>query len=126
MEFVGDTDVLLRIDSREFDAPKAIDRFVQETLSEEGKMLLEAQDVAIRGAYKARSGRLLSGRSVRTSSSQLVLQHPIYERFLDISHRRKKSKRIHNRFVFAAYSAIVGKLAAGIREEAKDEIEKSI
>ncbi len=104
----------------------AIDRFIQQTLSEEGKILLEAQDVAIRGAYKSRSGRLLNGRSVRSSSSQLVLQHPIYERFLDISHRRKKSKRIHNRFVFASYSAIVGKLAAGIREEAREEMKNSV
>lgn len=100
----------------------ARERFIRSVLEEEGGILLRVQEEAIRGGYKSRTGRLLGGRSVSVTDGRLTLAHPIYERFLDISHRRKKRLRIHNRFVFAVYSAIAGKLAAGYREEARESV----
>ncbi len=104
----------------------ARERFIRSVLTEEGGILLRTQEEAIRGGYKSRTGRLLNGRDIAVTDKRLTLTHPIYERFLDISHRRKKRLRIHNRFVFAVFSAIVGKLAAGYREDARDEIRNAV
>ncbi len=51
--------------------------------------------------------------------------HVPIQTFLEHYQSRKTRLRIHNRFVFAVYSAIAGKLAAGYRDEAR-EIVKGI
>ena len=93
----------------------ARERFIRSVLEEEGGILLRTQGEA---------GRLLSGRRVTVTDDRLTLTHPVYERFLDIRNRRKKRLRIHNRFVFAVYSAIAGKLAAGYRDEAQEIVKR--
>ena len=98
----------------------ARERFIRNVLEEEGGILLRTQDEAISSGYRSRTGRLLNGRSVTVTDDRLTLTHPVYERFLDIRNRRRKRLRIHNRFVFAVYSAIAGKLAAGYRNEARE------
>lgn len=102
----------------------ARERFIRSVLEEEGGILLRTQGEAIRGGYGSRTGRLLSGRRVTVTDDRLTLEHPVYERFLDIRNRRSKRLRIHNRFVFAVYSAIAGKLAAGYRDEAQEIVKK--
>lgn len=102
----------------------ARERFIRSVLDEEGGILIRTQSEAIQGGYTSRTGRLLNGRQVTVSNDRLTLTHPVYERFLDIRNRRKKRLRIHNRFVFAVYSAIAGKLAAGYRDEAQQIVKK--
>jgi len=102
----------------------ARERFIRSVLDEEGGILIRTQSEAIQSGYTSRTGRLLNGRRVTVSNDRLTLTHPVYERFLDIRNRRKKRLRIHNRFVFAVYSAIAGKLAAGYRDEAQQIVKK--
>lgn len=98
----------------------AKERFIASTLREEGAKMYSLQSNAIRSGYKRRTGKLLSGRSIFTSEDSLTLEHPIYERFLDIKNRRRKSKRIHNRFSYGLVYSILGSLSAGYREEVTD------
>lgn len=102
----------------------ARERFIRSVLDEEGGILIRTQSEAIQSGYTSRTGRLLNGRWVTVSNDRLTLTHPVYERFLDIRNRRRKRLRIHNRFVFAVYSAIAGKLAAGYRDEAQQIVKK--
>jgi len=96
------------------------ERFIQETLEQEGARLLRNQGTAIETAYQRRSGRLMGGRSVAVGDAKLTFTHPIYERFLDIG--GGKRRRIHNRFVFGTYGAIARRLMYGFTEEVAAEI----
>ena len=100
----------------------ARERFIQDTLEQEGKRLLRNQGAAISAGYHRGTGQLESGRSISVSGGggmdgRLTLSHPIYERFLDIKNRRRKRLRIHNRFIFGAYAAIARRLMYGFTEE---------
>ncbi len=100
----------------------ARERFIQETLESEGRRMLANQGAAIASGYRRGTGRLEDARSISVSGGdgmdgKLTLQHPVYERFLDIRNRRKKRLRIHNRFIFGAYAAIARRLMYGFTEE---------
>lgn len=98
----------------------AKERFIADTLSSQGQKTYDLQTKAIQSGYRQRTGKLLSGRTVYTNDDSITLVHPIYERFLDIKNRRRKSKRIHNRFVYGLVYSILGSLSAGYREEVTD------
>lgn len=100
----------------------ARERFIQDTLETEGKRLLRNQGAAISSAYRRGTGRLEEGRSISVTGGEgmdgrLTLEHPIYERFLDIKNHRRKRMRIHNRFIFGAYASIARRLMYGFTEE---------
>ena len=100
----------------------ARERFIQDTLEQEGKRLLRNQGAAISSAYRRGTGRLEEGRSISVTGGsdadgRLTLTHPVYERFLDIKNRRRKRLRIHNRFIFGAYASIARRLMYGFTEE---------
>ena len=100
----------------------AREKFIQDTLEQEGKRLLRNQGAAISAGYRRVTGHLETGRSISVSSGdamdgRLTLTHPIYERFLDIKNRRRKRLRIHNRFIFGAYASIARRLMYGFTEE---------
>ena len=98
----------------------AKERFIQDTLSKEGRKMLEYQSKQIGSVLNSRTGRLLNSRSTRASSDRLVFEHPIYERYLDmkrISGKKKKSRKIHNRYVFGAFSSIAERLMYGFTDE---------
>ena len=101
----------------------AKERFISSTLREEGAKMYSLQSNAIRSGYKRRTGKLLSGRSIFTTEDSLTLEHPVYERFLDIKYRRRKAKRIHNRFVYGTVYAIAGRLSAGYREDVEEIVD---
>lgn len=110
------------------------DRFVKDVLESEGAKLLSRQGTAISSSLKQQSGRLMSSREITVSggsdmNGKLTLEHPIYERFLDMrkpgkNGRKKKGRRIHNRFVFGAYASIAKNLMYGFTDEVADEIRK--
>ena len=104
----------------------ARERFIISTLETEGWKFERSQGAAIQEAVKIRSGNILSARSIAVSSGdgmdgRLTFTHTIYERFLDMKRRgtvrRRKRRRIHNRFVFGAYSSIAKRLMYGFTEE---------
>ena len=115
-------------------------RFVKSILAEEGREMLSRQGVAIASKLETRSGRLLDSRHVSVSGDdsmdgRLTFEHAAYERFLDLRRVHYGSKvvsrkrRIHNRYVFGAYSTIAARLmyeftdevAAAIREQMQSE-----
>ncbi|MBR4299845.1 MAG: hypothetical protein IKT59_09055 [Bacteroidales bacterium] len=106
--------------------------FVRRVLQEEGETMLERQERAISTRLHRRSGTLLRGRRLTVSGGdgldgQLDFKHPVYERFLDMKRlgkngRKRKGKRIHNRFVFGAYSSIAKQLMYGFTEEVARDI----
>lgn len=98
----------------------AKERFIEDTLRRQGQKTYDLQTKAIRSGYRQRTGKLLSGRTIYTTDDSMTLLHPIYERFLDIKNRRRKSKRIHNRFSYGLVYSILGSLSAGYREEVTD------
>lgn len=104
------------------------ERFVREILEDEGRRLYSYQTAAIQRRTVSRSGRLLSGRSVSVQAGGdydgvLSLQHPAYERFLDLARIRRgkttvrSAKKIHNRYVFGAYSSIAARLMNDLTED---------
>ena len=103
----------------------AKDRFVQQTLREEGQRMMIYQGRAIAGATRRRSGSLLSRRHISVSGGdgmdgRMTFTHMAYERFLDIKKKKsakRKHRRIHNRFVFGAYASISERLMYGFTEE---------
>ncbi len=112
-------------------------RFVRNVLEEEGASMLRRQSSAILSKTETRTGTLEKSRSVSVTSAsdsfdgRMTFQHVSYERFLDLRRLRYGSKvvsrrrRIHNRYVFGAYSRIAERLmyeftdevAASIREQ---------
>lgn len=102
-----------------------IDRFVRDVLREEGDILITRQGKEIAARTKSRTGNLASGRSVVTTSDRLSFTHPIYERFLDMrGGKKRKRRRIHNRFVFGTWATIADKLMNGIRERVTDDFKQ--
>lgn len=96
------------------------ERFIEDTLQKEGRKMLERQTKQIDSVLESRSGALRNSRRIRTSSDTLAFEHPIYERYLDMKRRvgkRRKSRRIHNRYVFGAYSSIAERLMYGFTDE---------
>lgn len=107
------------------------ERFIQDVLHEEGRKMLGYQTQQIERVTHSRTGNLRTNRFVRTSSDQLTLTHPIYERYLDIKRRgsagrRRKSRKIHNRYVFGAYASIAERLMYGFTEEVAGQFRESV
>ena len=107
----------------------AKDRFVQDTLQKEGRKMIELQTAQIDKVLNVRTGNLLRSRTVRTGNGILTFTHPIYERYLDIpertaSGRKKKSRRIHNRYTFGTFQSIARRLMYGYTEEVKNLYKK--
>lgn len=116
-------------------------RFIRNILEEEGESMLRRQGTAILSKLETRSGTLEKSRSVSVSSGsdsfdgKMTFQHVAYERFLDLRRLRYGSKvvsrrrKIHNRYVFGAYSRIAERLmyeftdevAASIRQQIENE-----
>lgn len=102
-------------------------RFVTDILQEEGTSMLQYQEMAIRKSTKSLTGRLIGLRHITVevgsdASGKLTLHHLDYERFLDMKHLHgvKKSgrrRKIHNRFVFGAYSSIAKRLMTEFGDE---------
>ncbi len=111
----------------------AKERFIQDTLRQEGEKMIQAQGKRISSVLERRTGVLMSGRRAQASSDKLTFTHPIYERFLDMKRRstssgRKGGKRrssgnrkIHNRYVFGAYNSIAQRLMYGFTDEVAEQ-----
>lgn len=107
-------------------------RFVGEVLDAAGDRLLSSQERAVRRSVKLHTGRILSARDIVVSGGaemdgKLIYTHTAYERFLDMRRlggqkKSSKRRRIHNRFVFGAYSGIAERLMYGLTEEVSDLI----
>lgn len=98
----------------------ARERFIQDTLEQEGKRLLRNQGNAIFLAYNQHTGRLMNDRKISVTGGDtpyLTFEHPIYERFLDLKKKNKRNRRIHNRFVFGTLYSIARRLMYGLTEE---------
>lgn len=112
------------------------DRFVRDVLESEGATLLRRQGSAISSSVKQQSGRLMSSREITVSGGadmdgKLTLEHPIYERFLDMkrlgkARGRRKGRKIHNRFVFGAYASIARTLMWGLTEDVARRIRENL
>jgi len=115
-------------------------RFIRNVLEEEGESMLRRQSSAILSKLETRTGMLERSRTVSVSSSdsfdgKMTFRHVAYERYLDLRRLRYGSKvvsrrrRIHNRYVFGAYSRIAERLmyeftdevAASIRQQIENE-----
>lgn len=97
-----------------------IDRFIGETLRERGDALVDRQGREISATLHRRSGNLLGNRRTAVHGNTLTFDHPVYERFLDMSTlggRKQKRHRIHNRFVYGTYAGIAERLMYGYTEE---------
>ena len=113
------------------------DRFVRNVLEEEGRRMLSSQSAAIGRAVRFRSGRLFNDRSISVSGGadmdgKLTFTHTDYERFLDLRRRRhgtktsKSNKKIHNRYVFGAYSSIASRLMYDLTDDVAESIRKQM
>ena len=116
-------------------------RFIGNVLKEEGERMLRRQSSAILSKLESRTGTLENRRSVSVTSAtdsfegRMSFTHVSYERFLDLRRLHYGSKvvsrrrRIHNRYVFGAYSRIAERLmyeftdevAAAIRQQLQSE-----
>lgn len=100
--------------------------------------MLRRQSSAILSKLETRTGTLERSRSVRVSpesdsfDGRMTFQHISYERFLDLRRLRYGSKvvsrkrRIHNRFVFGAYSRIAERLMYEFTDEVSAAIWEQI
>ncbi len=104
----------------------ARERFVQMTLRFEGERMMRNQGEAIKRQLNIQSGYILSARDIVVQGGEgmdgrLTYTHAIYERFLDMkrnrNERRVRRRKIHNRFIFGAYSSIAKRLMYGFTEE---------
>ena len=98
------------------------ERFIQDTLETEGRKMLELQTRQIERVTHSRTGNLRRNRYIKVTPDKLTLTHPEYERFLDMKKksgagRRKKRRKIHNRYIFGAYASIAERLMYGFTEE---------
>ena len=108
------------------------DRFINKVLKEEGDKFFRGQTAQIQSRLKSRTGYLLMYRKVWVYGSNgdfdamLVLQHPVYERFLDmyrIATQEKHTRRyIHNRLVMRMYNNIADRLMTEFTDEMKETL----
>jgi hypothetical protein len=109
-------------------------RFVQLTLSEEGKDLVLAHKKAINRFLNLETGQTAQRISMQVKASgmggELQIQHLARQRFLDMKTRQTKNgpKRkhafpIHNRIIFGHFNSIVGRLKFGFTEEIKRSLQ---
>lgn len=116
-------------------------RFISNVLKEEGERMLRRQSSAISSKLESRTGTLENKRAFSVTSAtdsfegRMSFTHVSYERFLDLRRLHYGSKtvsrrrRIHNRYVFGAYSSIAERLmyeftdevAASIRQQIENE-----
>lgn len=110
-------------------------RFVRNILEEEGRKMLSRQGGAISSATESRTGRLSGSRRVNTSSGgdmdgMMSFTHVDYERFLDMRRRKdgskRKRRRIHNRYIFGAYSSIAERLMFEFTDEVAHQLGKEL
>ena len=110
-------------------------RYIEEVFSSEAELLKRRQYAAIASKLHKRSGHLLSGRfydvSVSGHSGRLSIQHPIYERFVDMRSLyrdgvlvKRKRVKIHNKFVWGTFAAISSRLMNGFTEEVAEDIRR--
>ena len=108
-------------------------RYIEEVLSDEALLLKGRQDAAIASKLHKRSGHLLLGRFynviVSGHSGRISIQHPVYERFVDMRSLyrdgvlvKRKRVKIHNKFVWGTFAAISSRLMNGFTDEAAKEI----
>ena len=110
------------------------EKFVQETLETEGASMLRFQGTRIEQATTRRTGHLKGARRITVTGGEgmdgrLEFTHTDYERFLDIKRARKggkrrRSRKIHNRYVFGAYASIAKRLMYGLTEEVASDIRR--
>lgn len=102
------------------------ERFVRDILEDEGLRMLRNQGFAIRAETKERTGDLMDRRAIAVRGGddldgKLVLEHTVYERFLDMRRdrksRRRRRRKIHNRFVFGAYASVARRLMYDLSDE---------
>lgn len=94
---------------------------MRDVLEDEGRRMLASQGAAIGRAVRFHTGRMFNDRSVTVAGGsdmdgKMTFTHTDYERFLDLKRLRHGSKvsrsrrKIHNRYVFGAYSSIASRL----------------
>lgn len=114
------------------------DRFIENTLRDEGNRFIKNQGVAIKTATKSRTGNLIRNRKALVSgtgaNAKLQIDVPSYARFLDIRSKFKRSRRgqskrssgkglrIYNRFVMGHYYGLAERLQFGYTQETIDLI----
>lgn len=118
------------------DENKVRARFIKKTLEAEGDDFLKRQTNRITSTLHMRTGRLLSGRKILVYGgndefdAKMTLDHPAYERFLDIRHlsnQRKGHKRnIHNRLIFSTYGKIAERLMWGFTDDVRETLKSEI
>lgn len=115
------------------------ERFVRNVLEEEGRRMLGAQGAAIGRAVRFHTGRMFNDRSITVSGGadmdgKLTFTHTDYERFLDMKRlchgsgksNIKSNRRIHNRYVFGAYSSIASRLMYDLTDDVAESIRRQL
>lgn len=111
-------------------------KFIEDTLRDEGRRLKANQGRALRKVLKFHSHRIINDRKVeivstRSQNDTLRFTVPHYTRMLDIkkerrnkrgSGRSRKSFKIYNRFVMGAYYSIAHRLSNDFTEEVQRNI----
>ena len=108
------------------------DRFIHKVLKQEGDKFFRGQTKQIESKLKRQTGNLLANRRIMIYGSNgdfdamLVLQHPTYERFLDmykLANQEKQTRRyIHNRLVMRMYNNVADRLMTEFTDEMKAQI----
>ena len=97
--------------------------------------MLSRQGGAISSATESRTGRLSGSRRVNVSGGEntdgvMSFAHVDYERFLDMRRRKdgskRKRRRIHNRYIFGAYSSIAERLMFEFTDEVAQQLGKEL
>ena len=107
-------------------------RFLNKILKEAGERMLRLQGNVIARQELYETGNLTSGRHYSVSGNSLTWVHAIYERFLDMSRlvqrsdgegtRKRKGRRIHNRFVHGHFTEIIKRTS----NEFTDDVVRSL
>lgn len=106
-------------------------RYLSDVLNSETARLKNRQE-NIAAAHK-KSGYLLIGRFYNVQASGLSgetsIQHPIYERFIDMRSlqrngtiQKRKQVKIHNKLIWKTYGIITSRLMNGFADEAAESI----
>jgi hypothetical protein len=118
--------------------------FVYRELTQISKDIDKAQRAAIKKYLHFKTGRLMNDRVFEVlkgsyMSGEMTLEHPIYERFLDIKKKSKvlasgksrkknrpKSYPIHNRIIMGHFNRLIYQLLYGLTDEVKEQIRKDL
>ena len=113
------------------------DRFIRETLEQQGERMLRRQGVAMEESLRFHTRETLTSRRIYVTegsemSGTMTFIHTVQERFLDLKRlrhgseesRRPRNRQIHNRFVMSMYNAVANELMYGFTEEVAARIRK--